>query len=67
MVRKGIITWNVAVTSGVIGTRRHAVYAIAVMVPELFAERNALNVGGQESSRERLGTSKIRQDRDGYS
>ena len=42
-------------TSGGIGTRRHAVCAIAVMVQELFAEGLAANVAGQGSSLERHG------------
>ena len=64
MVRKGTIKWSVAVTSGGTSTRRHAVYAIAVMVLELFAEGLAANVGDRGRSRERPGMSKTRQNHD---
>ena len=55
---------NAAETSGGISTRRDAVYAIAVMVLELFAQGLVANAVGRGSSRERPGTSKTRQERD---
>ena len=56
MVRKGITTWNAAVTSGAISTGRHAACVIVVMAPDMFTAGLAANAVGRESSRERPGT-----------
>ena len=54
---------SAAETSGGISTRRDAVCAIAVMALDMFTEGLAANAVDRGSFRERLGTSKTRQER----